>query len=211
VNGLRLTEHTGGYTGFSLDVTGAVKTGATCWPCVSTTGGVRSSPRARANTSSAAGNLPRRAAGCDGSAARHLERHIRHHAAGLKGVRTVNVKTEIRNDSTAAKAVCAETAILDPDGKVVASLSSRQSVPAGTTVTFNQTTDPSPDETVAPRPSGALPGGERGFATARNWLIDLKPRLVSAGSSGTAGQGLFLNGEHYYFKGVNASGSRRAG
>ena len=55
---------------------------------------------------------------------------------------TVNVKTEIRNDGTTARACVLKTLVLDPDGKTVAKISSTQSVPAGTTVTFDQTTDP---------------------------------------------------------------------
>jgi len=64
----------------------------------------------------------------------------------------VNVKTEIRNDDAAAKACGLQTDILDPDGKTVASISSLQSVPAGTTVTFDQTTAP-----IANRSSGIRP------------------------------------------------------
>jgi len=76
---------------------------------------------------------------------------------------TVNVKTEIRNDSTAAKACVLKTAILDPDGKVVASLSSRQFGSRRNYRDLQSNDRPHRQtETVAPRPSGALPGGERG-------------------------------------------------
>ena len=204
VNGLRLTEHTGGYTGFSLDVTGAVKTGGNLLAVrLNNRWNSQLAPRAGEHVFS--GGIYR-----DVRLVATAALHVTWNGTFVttpqvsKESGTVNVKTEIRNDSTAAKACVLKTAILDPDGKVVASLSSRQSVPAGTTVTFNQTTDPiarpklwHPDHPVLYRAVSEVRDGEK--------LADrFETTFGSRWFKWTAGQGLFLNGEHYYFKGVNA-------
>ena len=204
VNGLRLTEHTGGYTGFSLDVTGAVKTGGNLLAVrLNNRWSPQLAPRAGEHVFS--GGIYR-----DVRLVATAALHVTWNGTFVttpqvsKESGTVNVKTEIRNDSTAAKACVLKTAILDPDGKVVASLSSRQSVPAGTTVTFNQTTDPiarpklwHPDHPVLYRAVSEVRDGEK--------LADrFETTFGFRWFKWTAGQGLFLNGEHYYFKGVNA-------
>ncbi len=52
---------------------------------------------------------------------------------------TVNVKTEIVNDSGAAKSATVKTALLDADGKLVTEMESTQTVTANTTLVFDQT------------------------------------------------------------------------
>jgi beta-galactosidase len=204
VNGLRLTEHTGGYTGFSLDITGAVKTGGNLLAVrLNNRWNPQLAPRAGEHVFS--GGIYR-----DVRLVATAALHVTWNGTFVttpqvsKESGTVNVKTEIRNDGVVAKACVLKTAILDPDGKVVASLSSRQSLPAGTTVTFNQTTDPiarpklwHPDHPVLYRAVSEVRDGEK---MADRFETTLGFRWFKW----TADQGLFLNGEHYYFKGVNA-------
>ena len=116
---------------------------------------------------------------------------------------TVNVKTEIRNDSAVEKNCALQTDILDPDGKTVATISSTQTVAAGTTVTFDQTTAPvakpklwHPDHPfLYTAVSKVLDGGK----IADNFETPFGFRWFKW----TADQGFFLNGEHLYFKGAD--------
>jgi hypothetical protein len=204
VNGRGLARHTGGYTGFSLDITGAVKTGGNLVA-------VRLNNRWNAQLAPRAG---------EHVFSGGIYRDVRLVATGplhvtwngtfvttpqvSKESGTVNVQTEVRNDSTAAKACVLKTVVLDPDGKVVASMTSRQSVPTGNTATFNQTTEPiarpklwHPDHPVLYQAVSEVRDGEK---VADRFETTFGFRWFKW----TADQGLFLNGEHYYFKGVNA-------
>jgi hypothetical protein len=204
VNGLRLTQHTGGYTGFSLDITGAVKTGGNLLAVrLNNRWNAQLAPRAGEHVFS--GGLYR-----DVRLVATAELHVTWNGTFVttpqvsKESGTVNVKTEIRNDSTAAKACVLKTVVLDRDGKLVASMTSRQSVPAGTTATFNQTTEPiarpklwHPDHPVLYQAVSEVRDGEK--------LADrFETTFGFRWFKWTANQGFFLNGEHHYFKGVNA-------
>jgi hypothetical protein len=204
VNGLRLVQHTGGYTGFSLDITGAVKTGANLLAVrLNNRWNPQLAPRAGEHVFS--GGIYR-----DVRLVATGPLHVTWNGTFVstpqvsKESGTVNVKTEIRNDSAAAKACVLKTVVLDPEGKVVARISSRQSVTAGTTVTFNQTTDPiarpklwNPDHPLLYQAVSEVRDGEQ-------MADQLETRFGFRWFKWTADQGLFLNGEHYYFKGVNA-------
>jgi hypothetical protein len=204
VNGRRLCEHRGGYTGFSLDITGAVKTGDNLVAVrLNNRWNPQLAPRAGEHVFS--GGIYR-----DVRLVATKPLHVTWYGTFVTTPQvssksgTVNVKTEVRNDGAIAKACVLKTVVLDPDGKAVAKVSSAQSVPAGTTVTFDQTTDPiagaklwHPDHPFLYRVVSELYHGEE--------MAD-----QSATTFGfrwfkwTADQGFLLNGEHYYFKGVNA-------
>ncbi len=204
VNGRRLGEHKGGYTGFSLDITGAVKTGGNVVAVrLNNRWNPRLAPRAGEHVFS--GGIYR-----DVRLVVTEPLHVAWYGTFVTTPRvsgeagTVNVKTEIRNDSATAKACVLKTLLLDPDGKTVASLSSTQSVPAGSAVTFEQTTDPiprprlwHPDHPFLYKAVSEVHDGEKmsdRFETSFGfrWF------------KWTADQGFFLNGEHHYFKGANA-------
>ena len=204
VNGRRIGEHQGGYTGFSLDITGAVKTGDNLVAVrLNNRWNPELAPRAGEHVFSGG-----------------IYRDVRLVVTGPMHVTwqgtfvttpqlsaesgAVNVKTEIRNDGPTVRQCRLKTDILDPDGKTVASVSSEQSVPSGTTVTFDQTTAP-----VA-RPKLWHPDHPFLY-TAVSRVYDGKKTADEFASpfgfrwfKWTADQGFFLNGEHYYFKGVNA-------
>jgi hypothetical protein len=204
VNGRRLCEHRGGYTGFSLDITGAVKTGDNLVAVrLNNRWNPQLAPRAGEHVFS--GGIYR-----DVRLVATKPLHVTWYGTFVTTPQvssksgTVNVTTEVRNDGAIAKACVLKTVVLDPDGKAVAKVSSAQSVPAGTTVTFDQTTDPiagaklwHPDHPFLYRVVSELYHGEE--------MAD-----QSATTFGfrwfkwTADQGFLLNGEHYYFKGVNA-------
>ena len=86
INGQRIGEHKGGYTGFSCDITGAVKTGDNRGGRAAQQPLESAARPARGRTRFQRRHLPRRAAGRDRAAARHLVWHVCHHAAGFGGV-----------------------------------------------------------------------------------------------------------------------------
>ena len=204
VNGQRVGEHKGGYTGFSLDITGAVKAGANAVA-------VRLNNRWNPQLAPRAGEHV-----FSGGIYRHVRLiateplHVAWYGTFVTTPQvsqksgTANVKTEIRNDSAEAKACVLKTVVLDPDGKTVARVSSTQSVSAGMTVTFDQTTTAiakpklwHPDHPFLYKAVSEVYDGKK-----------LTDRFESTFGfrwfKWTADQGFFLNGKHYYFKGVNA-------
>ena len=87
VNGQRIGEHKGGYTGFTFDITDAVKTGR------QRRGGAREqhlerpARAARRRARFLRRHLSQRAARRHRAAACGLVRHVCHHAAGVEGIR----------------------------------------------------------------------------------------------------------------------------
>jgi beta-galactosidase len=53
----------------------------------------------------------------------------------------INVQSKIINESSSSNSIVLETTILDPSGKTVRSLESKQSIPSGKSVTVNQSLD----------------------------------------------------------------------
>ena len=203
LNNRPLAEHMGGYTGFSLDITGAVKTGDNVLAVrLNNRWNPQLAPRAGEHVFS--GGIYR-GVRLVATGALHVTWYgtfvTTPQVSKVSG--TVNVKTEIRNDSAVTNVCVLKTAILDPDGKTVASISSTRSVPAGTTVRFDQTTDPiarpklwHPDHPFLYKALSEVYDGKK---IADQFETTFGFRWFKW----TADQGFFLNGEHYYFKGVN--------
>jgi len=204
VNGQRVGEHKGGYTGFSLDITSAVKTGGNVVAVrLNNRWNPRLAPRAGEHVFS--GGIYR-----DVRLVAAEPLHVVWYGTFVTTSQvsqesgTANVKTEIRNEGAEAKTCVLNTVVLDPDGKTVARISSTQSVPADTTVTFDQTA------AAIARPKLWHPDHPFLY-TAVSEVYDgkkLADRFETTFGfrwfKWTADRGLFLNGEHYYFKGVNA-------
>ena len=133
------------------------------------------------------------------------------------------------NDSGAAKSATVKTSILDAKGKTVAQMESTQTIAAGATNVFDQTSAPianpklwSPEhpnlysvKTIvlegivaqASRLSDSTLSkhtGETPVPLRYKPVDDFTSPLGFRWFKFTADQGFFLNGEHYYFKGVNA-------
>jgi len=203
VNGQRIVEHRGGYTGFSLDITGAAKAGDNVVAVrLNNNWNPQLAPRAGEHVFS--GGIYR-----DVRLVVTGPLHVAWYGAFVTTPQvsaesgTVNVKTEIRNDSGAEKDCMLQTDILDPDGKTVATISSTQTVAAGTTITFDQTTAPiaqpklwHPDH---PFLYTALSKVFDGNKVADNYKTQFGFRWFKW----TADQGFFLNGEHFYIKGAD--------
>ena len=116
---------------------------------------------------------------------------------------SVNVKTEVVNDSGVAKSVTLKTLVFDTKGKIVAQIESTQTIAAGATNVFDQTSAP-----VA-NPKIWSPENPNLYSVKTVVFDDGKPVDDYTSPLGfrwfkfTADQGFFLNGEHYYFKGAN--------
>jgi hypothetical protein len=203
INGQRLAEHKGGYTGFSLDITDAVKPGDNLVAVrLNNLWNAQLAPRAGEHVFS--GGIYR-----DVRLVVTEPLHVTWYGTFVTTPEvsaesgTVNVKTEIRNDSAAAKECLLQTDILDPAGKNVATVSSTQTVPAGATATFEQTTTPifkpklwHPDHPFLYTAVSKISDGKK---NADNFQTPFGFRWFKW----TADHGFFINGEHLYFKGAN--------
>jgi hypothetical protein len=203
VNGRRIGEHKGGYTGFSLDITGAVKPGDNVLAVrVNNNWDARLAPRAGEHTFS-------------GGIYRNVRLvvtapvHVAWYGTSVttpqvsKESATVNVKTEVVNESDAAKSVTLKTSVADAKGKTVARMESTQSIRPRATNIFDQTS-----QAIA-NPKLWSPEHPNMYSVKTVVLDDGKPVDDYTSPLGfrwfkwTADQGFFLNGEHYYFKGAN--------
>jgi hypothetical protein len=204
VNGRRIGEHKGGYTGFTFDITDAVKTGDNVVAVrVNNFWNAQIAPRAGEHTFS--GGIYRNV-----RLVVTAPLHVAWYGTFVttpqvsKESGTVNVKTEIVNDSGKSKSAAVKTEVLDADGKLVAEMQSTQTVAANSTSIFDQTS-----ATIA-NPKLWHPNHPYLYSVKTMVLDDGKAVDDFTSPLGfrwfqfTADQGFFLNGEHYYFKGVDA-------
>jgi len=203
VNGQRLAEHKGGYTGFSLDITDVVKTGGNVVAVrLNNLWNPQLAPRAGEHVFS--GGIYR-----DVRLVVTEPLHVTWYGTFVTTPQvsaesgTVDVKTEIRNDSAADKNCELQTDILDPDGKTVASISSTQAVPAGTTVTFDQTTPPVANPKLWHPDHPFLYTAVSRVFDGKAQADEFKTTFGFRWFKWTADQGFFLNGEHFYIKGAD--------
>ena len=203
VNGQRIGEHKGGYTGFTLDITDAVKPGDNVVAVrVNNLWNARLAPRAGEHTFSGGiyrdmrlvVTAPLHVAWCGTSITTPQ-------VSKVSG--TVNAKTEVVNDSGAMKNVTLKTSVLDANGNTVAQMESKQNIAAGATNSFDKTS------VSILNPKLWSPEHPNLYSVQTIVLDAGKPVDTYTSPFGfrwfkfTADQGFFLNGEHYYFKGAN--------
>lgn len=204
VNGRRVGRHEGGYAGFTFDITDAARVGDNVVAVrVNNLWNARLAPRAGEHTFS--GGIYR-----DMHLVVTAPLHVAWFGTFVSTPQVsredgmVNVKTEIVNSSGRSKSATVVTSILDAEGKQVAEMESTRTVVPNSTSIFDQTS--------------------QAIANPKLWhpdhpyLYSVKTTVLDAGRvvdnfasplgfrwfKFTADQGFFLNGEHYYFKGVNA-------
>lgn len=206
VNGTLIGEHLGGYTGFMYDITSAAVTGDNVIAVrLNNNWNAQIPPRAGDHTFS--GGLYRNV---------YLvvtdPLHVTWYgtfvttptlAANAGASSTVRIQTEIRNDNASSTPCTVQTDIVDPNGTIVSTISSTQTIPASTTVTFDQTT-PAVSNPLLWHPDHpylyhAVTTVYNGSTAVDNYNTTFGFRWFSW----TAEQGFFLNGAHYYFHGVN--------
>jgi hypothetical protein len=203
VNGHRVGEHQSGYTGFTFDITDAVKPGDNLVAVrVNNLWQARLAPRGGEHTFS--GGIYR-----DVRLVVTAPLHVAWYGTFVTTPQvsresgTVKVQTEIVNDSGAAKSATVQTRVLDADGQELAKMESTQTIAAGATKVFDQTGGPvanpplwSPEHPHLCRVMTTVLDGGRA-------VDDFTSPLGFRWFQFTADQGFFLNGEHYYFKGAN--------
>jgi hypothetical protein len=203
VNGRRMGEHQGGYTGFSFDITDAVQTGANVVAIrVNNNWDARLAPRAGEHTFSGGIYRDVRLVVTD-------PLHVTWYGTSVttpqvsRESATVNVQTEVVNESAAAKSVTVKTAVVDARGKTVVEFASRQNLAPGATNIFDQTS------AAIARPLLWSPEHPNLYSVRTVVLDGRRPADDYTSPLGfrwfrfTADQGFFLNGEHRYFKGAN--------
>jgi len=204
VNGRIVGRHQGGYTGFSFDITESVHSGDNLLAVrVNNLWNPELAPRAGEHVFS-------------GGIYRNVRLvitqplHVTWYGTWVTTPKVsaesgaVNVKTEIRNDSAKKKTCTVESAVVNSSGQIVAMVKTSQSVAPGAVVTFDQNTP------EVARPSLWSPIHPNLYWVATR-VFDGKALVDTYRTSfgfrwlkWTADQGFFLNGEHLYFKGVNA-------
>jgi hypothetical protein len=203
VNGRKVGNHQGGYTGFSLDITGAVQPGDNIIAVrVNNTWNPRLAPRAGEHVFS--GGIYR-----DVYLVVTDQVHVAWYGTFVstpKATATaavVNIKTEIKNDVANACAIHLKTKLFDPNGKLVATLSSQKIIEAGVTGVIEQTSaqlmNPQrwdPEHPFLYRAVSIVTDGKR---TCDTYETSFGIRSIEW----TADKGFFLNGNHVYLKGAN--------
>jgi hypothetical protein len=203
VNGNRVGEHKGGYTGFTFDITGAVRPGANIVAVrVNNLWDARLTPRAGEHVFS--GGIYRNV-----RLVITAPLHVAWYGTFVTTPQvsresgTVNVKTEVVNDSAAAKAASVRTQVVDPQGKVVAEMGSSQMIAPGATEVFDQTSTPIPNPKLWSPTNPNLYAVKTTVLDGDRAVDDYTSPLGFRWLQFTADRGFFLNGEHYYFKGAN--------
>ncbi|HJX53345.1 MAG TPA: glycoside hydrolase family 2 TIM barrel-domain containing protein, partial [Polyangia bacterium] len=121
---------------------------------------------------------------------------------------TVNVKTEVKNEDTAAASCTVKTTIVDASNAVVTSMESTQSIAAGAVYEFNQTSSPIANPHLwsveTPYMYKVLTTVSNGSGVVDNYESPLGIRSIQW----TADQGFFMNGTHVLIDGINAHDDR---
>jgi beta-galactosidase len=206
VNGKQVGEHIGGYNGFSIDMTSAIKTGDNVVA-------VRLNNNWNAQLPPITGDHT-----FQGGLYRDVfvvvtdPLHVAWYgtwvttptlATNAGASSTVSIRTEVQNNHSAAVKATLKTDIVDKDGKLVTTVSTSQQIDAGKTVTFEQTTpaisNPSlwhPDHPTMYKAQSTL-SDDSGIVDTFTTPFGFR------WFSWTADKGFFLNGEHYWIHGGN--------
>jgi hypothetical protein len=204
VNGKRVGEHKGGYTGFTFNLTDWVKSGDNVVAVrVNNLWSARLTPRAGEHTFS--GGLYR-----DVRLVVTAPLHVAWYGTFVttpqvsKEVGTVNVETEIVNESEVVKTAKVITRVMDTEGKQMAEMEGTQTIAAGATNVFNQTSDPVPNPKLWSPEHPHLYSVKIIVLDSGKAVDDFTSPFGFRWFKFTANQGFFLNGEHYYIKGADA-------
>jgi beta-galactosidase len=204
VNGRNVGSHRGGYTGFSFDITESVHSGDNVLAVrVNNVWNPEIAPRAGEHVFS-------------GGIYRNVRLvvteplHVTWYGTFVTTPKVsaesaaVNVKTEIRNDAAESKTCTLESDIVDGKGWVVATAKTSHVAPPGALVTFDQNI---PDVASPELWSPTHPNLYSVVTRVFDENVQVDTYVTSFGFrwfQWTADRGFFLNGEHLYFKGVNA-------
>lgn len=203
INGRKVGEHQGGYTGFSIDVTEALRPGRNLVAVrVNNKWNARLAPRAGEHVFS--GGIYR-----DVYLVVTDPLHVAWYGTNVttpsvtKSAATVNVRTEVVNASGTKKLATVLTEIADPAGAIVAEMKSTLPVEPGATVTFDQSSQPIAHPKLWHPETPNLYSVRTTVLNDGQTVDDFLSPLGFRWFEFTADKGLFLNGEHYYLRGAN--------
>jgi beta-galactosidase len=202
VNGKKAGEHLGGYTGFSIDLTGDLHAGDNVIAVrVNNLWNGQLNPRAGEHVFS--GGIYRDV---------HLVTTSKVHVPWFGTFVTtpkvsdqeamLDVKTEVRNDSGASATAVLKTAILDPAGKQVAEYSSENKIDAGALINVDQSGNLAAPKLWSPEMPAMYTAVSRVYV--KGVLQDeFRTRFGIRWFTWTADDGFNLNGKHRYFHGAD--------
>ncbi len=203
VNGRRIGEHKGGFTGFSMDITGAIHANDNVLAVrLNNNWNPRIEPRSGDHTFM-------------GGIYRNVfltvtdPLHITWYGTFVTTPKVsaqsaaVDVKTEVINEG-AGNATCdLTTELVDPDGKTVSSVTSTQTFKPGETRQFDQNcpliSSPRLWHPAHPNMYTAVSTASVGGRVVDRYETPFGIRSIQW----TADRGFFINGEHFYFHGAN--------
>ncbi len=203
INGTPVGHHMGGYTGFSIDITSAARPGENVVAVrVNNIWNARVAPRAGEHVFSGGIYRDVRLVVTDPLHVDWYGTFVTTPAVSREAA-TVNVKTDVRNDSHSLKRCTLRTELIDPSGKAVAVVSSIRDVPSGGVVTFDQTSpalaNPQLWHPNHPNMCRAVTTVIDGDKPVDSFVTPFGIRWFEF----TVDRGFFLNGDHYYFCGAN--------
>jgi hypothetical protein len=202
VNGVRVGEHQGGYTGFALDVSKAVKADDNV---IAIRANNRWNPRLnpRAGEHVFSGGIYR-----DVYLVETAATHVTWYGTFVTTPRvsdsaaTLDVKTEIRNETGMAETATLKTAILDPAGRVVAEYSGDMALGAGAVVNVDQGGELRGPRLWSPETPALYTAVSRVYV--QGVLQDeYRTPFGIRWFTWTADDGLTFNGKHRYFHGAD--------
>ena len=206
VNGKQVGEHIGGYNGFSIDISSAIKTGDNVVA-------VRLNNNWNAQIPPITGDHT-----FQGGLYRDVNLvvtdplHVTWYgtwvttptlAATAGSSSTVEIKTEVQNNRAAAVIATLKTDIVDKDGKVVTTISSQQQIDAGKTVTFDQTTPAISNPALWHPDHPTLYKALSHLSDAAGIVDEFTTTFGFRWFTWSATQGFSLNGAHYWIQGGN--------
>jgi len=124
-------------------------------------------------------------------------------AASSGASSTVNIQTEILNNYTTNVSCTVQTVILDANSNVVATVSSTNTLPAGTTNTFNQTTAFISNPNLWSPATPYLYSAATTVFNGTNVVDSYNTSFGFRWFQWTATNGFYLNGSHLYFHGAD--------
>lgn len=203
LNGEKVGEHRGGYTGFIIDISKQANAGENLLSVrVNNLWDAQLAPRAGEHVFS--GGIYR-----DVYLTVTNPLHVTWNGTFVttpevsKEKATVNIKTEIRNNSQTEKTFTLKTLILDDTDKLVAELIDEKNIKAGEILNCDQTSNEIPNPNLW-SPKNPYLYKVKTYIYENETLVDnYNSTLGFRWFEWTADKGFFLNGEHLYLEGVN--------
>jgi hypothetical protein len=203
LNGMLVGTHRGGYNGFSIDITKAVKKGRNLIAVrVNNIWDPQLAPRAGEHVFS--GGIYR-----DVWLLRTNPLYVAWYGTFVTTPELsakagkVKVNTEIQNNGAFSQNSILQTIILDPNGKMVGEINTPFLIEAGKSVTIEQTSSEIANPELWSPENPALYKAVSTIISDNKIIDQYETSFGMRWVEWTADKGFFLNGKHRYFKGVN--------